>query len=110
MSAKKRKEWGGNVYSEDEFHNEEMETLLPEEQDLIVQLDKKSRAGKVVTLIHGFVGKHEDLKELCRLLKNKCGVGGSAKDGEIIIQGSKIEKICEILESEGYTFKHRRLN
>lgn len=66
---------------------EEQETLAPEKQNLRVTLDSKQRKGKIVTLVQGFVGTEENLKELAKLLKNKCGVGGSVKDGEIIIKG-----------------------
>ena len=86
------------VYSTDpnynyEYNNEtEDETLPPEKQNLRVMLDSKQRKGKTVTLVQGFVGREDDLKELAKLLKNKCGVGGSVKDGEIIIQGEVKEK------------------
>ena len=72
---------------------EEQETLAPEKQNLRVTLDSKQRKGKTVTLVQGFTGTEEDLKELAKLLKNKCGVGGSVKDGEIIIQGEVKEKV-----------------
>ncbi len=81
------------------------ETLLPEKQNLKVLLDKKARAGKKVTLVEGFVGDNEALTGLAKLLKNKCGVGGSAKDGQIIIQGDFREKILEILHKEKYKAK-----
>lgn len=83
----------------------EQETLQPDKQDLRVQLDKKQRNGKKATLITGFVGKEDDLKELAKILKTKCGVGGSAKDGEILIQGDFCNKVMEILKSANYKVK-----
>ena len=84
---------------------EEETTLPPSQQQLRVWLDRKQRAGKVVTLVRGFVGSHDDLKELASLLKSRCGVGGSAKDGEIIIQGDFRDRIVDILTREGYKAK-----
>jgi translation initiation factor 1 len=85
--------------------DEEQETLPPARQDLRVWLDRKSRAGKQVTLVKGFVGSDDDIKALASLLKNKCGVGGSAKDGEIIIQGDFRDRITDILTQAGYKAK-----
>ncbi|MCF6366190.1 MAG: translation initiation factor [Bacteroidales bacterium] len=83
--------------------DEEQETLSPEEQKLKVQLDSKKRKGKTVTLITGFIGTEDDLKALAKTLKTKCGVGGSAKEGEIIIQGNFKEKVTKILSSLNYS-------
>ena len=82
---------------------EEGETLNKKQQKLRVSIEKKGRGGKTVTLINGFTGTEDDLKELGKLLKTKCGVGGSVKDGEIIIQGEFKQRIIELLKAEGYT-------
>lgn len=109
--SKKNKNIAGVVYSTDpdfQFQFEEpaeQETLAPSKQDLRVQLDKKQRGGKAVTLITGFVGTAEDLEILGKRLKQKCGTGGSAKNGEIIVQGDFRDKIVETLKSEGYKVK-----
>ncbi|MGL4519124.1 MAG: translation initiation factor [Phocaeicola sp.] len=81
----------------------ESETIDKKQQKLRVSIEKKGRGGKTATLVAGFIGSEEDLKELGKLLKTKCGVGGSAKDGEIIIQGELKQRIIELLKSEGYT-------
>ena len=89
-------------YKYEKEEAEEQETLLKEKQLLRISLDKRNRKGKAVTLITGFIGTIEDLESLGKLLKVKCGVGGSAKDGEIIIQGDFRNKILELLQKEGY--------
>lgn len=83
----------------------EDETLTPEKQKLTVSIDRRCRAGKQVTLVSGFVGSESDLKELGKTLKVKCGVGGTAKDGEITIQGDLRDKVTELLCAMGYRAK-----
>lgn len=100
----------GFVFSTNpDFHidseEETQETLAPGKQDLRVWRDSKSRAGKTVTLVKGFIGTPEDLKDLEKLLKNKCGVGGTSKDGEVVIQGDMRDKIHDILKAAGYGVK-----
>ncbi len=97
----------GVVYSTNpnfEYDNkiEMTETLSPSEQRLKISIDRKQRKGKTVTLIEGFVGSNEDLKQLEKKLKSACGVGGSNKDGIIIIQGNMLQKVKEILQKLGY--------
>ena len=90
-------------YQYENIGEEEAETLPKNQQKLRVIMEKKGRGGKTVTLIRGFVGTEDDLKELSKLLKTKCGVGGSAKDEEIIIQGDFKQRIIDLLKAEGYT-------
>ena len=98
----------GMVYSTnpdfkyDKNDEDEQVTLPKEKQSLRISLDKRNRGGKIVTLITGFVGTDDDLSALGKLLKVKCGVGGSAKDGEIIIQGDVRQKVTDILSRDGF--------
>ena len=84
---------------------EEQATLPPAKQRLIVRIDRRQRAGKQVTLVEGFVGTQEDLSALAKTLKTKCGVGGTAKDGEITIQGDLRDKVTALLQTMGYNAK-----
>ncbi|HEY3404222.1 MAG TPA: translation initiation factor [Ohtaekwangia sp.] len=110
----KKNDWKkreGVVYStESNFNfsyqqNEEATTLPPQQQNVKVLLDKSGRAGKQVTVVTGFIGSTADLESLTKTLKTKCGVGGSAKDGEILIQGDVRDKVVLILQKEGYKAK-----
>ncbi|MBW8685837.1 translation initiation factor [Chitinophaga rhizophila] len=109
--SKKKLNTGGIVYSTnpdfrpENDEPEQVETLAPAQQQLRVKLDTKQRAGKVVTLVNGFVGKDEDLEKLGKELKTKCGTGGSAKDGQILIQGDYKDKVLKWLQDWGYKAK-----
>jgi translation initiation factor 1 len=109
--AKDWKERLGIVYSTnsdfkyDQEDQSEPDTLPANQQKLIVQLDKKNRKGKAVTLVTGFTGSSNDLEMLGKLLKTKCGVGGTTKDGEILIQGDFRDKVMQLLINEGYKVK-----
>ena len=89
------------VYDTDEAVEEE--TLPKNAQKLRVRIERNHRGGKSVTIVAGFTGAETDLKELGKLLKTKCGVGGTVKEGEIIVQGEFPETIVELLKREGYT-------
>jgi len=107
MNKKNKPDTRGFVYSTNpdfkfEEDPENAEKLLPDQQKLKIKLDTKHRAGKAVTLIEGFIGKDEDLQELGKKLKTFCGTGGSAKDGEIIIQGDQRDKVMQWLGKNGY--------
>ena len=101
----------GTVYSTNpdfQYENdgdEEQETIPPQQQNLKVSLDRKKRKGKSVTLVNGFIGESDNLKALGKLLKSKCGVGGTVKGGEIMVQGDFCNKIIEILKKENYKVK-----
>jgi translation initiation factor 1 len=107
MSKKNRKDRSGIVFStnnsfEYEYDGDEaVDSLPPSKQNLKVLLDKKQRRGKAVTLVTGFVGSKEELKELGKELKSSCGVGGTVKDGEILIQGDFRDRVLELLHSKG---------
>ena len=109
---KKKQRFEGIVYSTaDNFdyiaseETVEEDTLPVGQQKLKVLLDRKARKGKVVTIVQGFVGSENDLNDLAKKLKQKCGVGGAAKDGEILIQGDFKQKIFELLKEQGYSTK-----
>lgn len=113
MSKPKKKslsDLGGIMYSTDptfefETEPETTESIANNQQDLRVMLDRKNRGGKAVTLVTGYRGAEDELEKLAKMLKTKCGVGGSAKDGEIIVQGDFRDKIVQILQKEGFKVK-----
>ncbi len=108
MAKNKKKQYTGVVYSTDPSFDYKEETPdvdkthPPRQQNLRVMLDKKQRGGKAVTLVTGFVGESDDLEELGKVLKQKCGVGGTVKDGTILIQGDFRKRVLELLEAQGY--------
>ncbi len=107
--GKNNKNRKGVMYStnpdfEYEYEEDEMETIANNQQNLKVCLDKH-RAGKIAVIIKDFVGTTDDLKSLGKMIKAQCGVGGSAKNREIIIQGNVRDKVMEILQKEGYNYK-----
>ena len=109
--SKKNKKMKDVVYSTNpnfsfEYEDDQEEETLPNnKQHLKVTIDKKQRKGKEVVLVTGFIGSEDDLNTLGKILKQKCGVGGATKDGEIIIQGNQIQKIMDYLNDEGYNVK-----
>jgi translation initiation factor 1 len=111
--SRKDKNKSGVVYSTNpdfEYQNEQdeqQETLPPSKQNLFIYLDTKQRAGKAVTIIENFVGTNDDIQALAKILKTKCGVGGSVKDGVIILQGDFRQKAGQILNSSGYRTRIR---
>lgn len=104
-----RKKRSGVVFSTnpdfkyEDGEEEQPDTLPKNHQRLRLSMERAGRGGKTVTLVRGFVGTDADLQALCKLLKQKCGVGGSAKDGEIIIQGDHRTRLLDLLKKEGYT-------
>jgi len=107
--SKKKSTGGGLVYSTNpDFRIEKEEefssTVSPSQQDLKIWLERKG-GGKVVTCIRGFAGKNEEMEALAKMLKSKCGVGGTAKDKEILIQGDHREKVLAILLEKGFKAK-----
>lgn len=106
--AKKKKKIGVMYSTNSNYEYEyesEQETLAIAEQRLEAWIDKKNRGGKIATIVKGFVGTESDLKDLGKMLKSACGVGGSAKNGEIIIQGNVRDKVMKLLEDKGYFCK-----
>jgi translation initiation factor 1 len=113
MSKNKSNQRAGIVFSTDpdfqyrDDEEEEPALLAPDKQNLRVSIDRKKRGGKEVTLVTGFVGPQAAQEELAKLLKTKCGVGGGAKDGEILVQGDHRDKVLQILLKEGYSRSKR---
>ena len=112
MSKKNKPDTRGFVYSTDpgfkfEEEQDSQETLPAARQKLKIRLDTKHRGGKVVTLIEGFVGQENDLEELGKKLKSFCGTGGSAKDGEIIVQGDQCDKVLQWLLKNDYKLSRK---
>jgi len=110
MGKKSKKNRVGVVYSTNDNYDydynegqDDIEDLDPAQQKLRVLIDRKQRRGKEVTLVTGFIGTEETLKDLGKFLKQKCGVGGSAKDGEIMVQGNHRDKVVELLKGKGYS-------
>ena len=89
------------TYSDEE--KQEVPTLPENQQKLRIAMERSGRGGKTVTIVRGFIGKEDDMEKLAKKLKQKCGVGGSVKDGEIIIQGDHRQRLVEMLKADGYT-------
>lgn len=107
MGKKNKPDAKGFVYSTDpnfrfENESESSDTLPAAQQKLKIQLNTRYRAGKAVTVVVGFIGSENDLEELGKKLKTYCGTGGSAKDGEIIVQGDQRNKVLQYLQQNGY--------
>ena len=107
--GKNKKNRKGVMYStnpdfEYQYEDKDSKVLSPIEQNLRVCIEKH-RAGKIAVIIKDFIGSNDDLKTLARILKMRCGVGGSAKNGKIIIQGDVRDKVMDILQNEGYNYK-----
>ena len=105
----KRKQRTGVVYSTNpqysynDAHDSEPSTLPPQQQKLRISMERAGRGGKTVTIVRGFVGNEADMLALCKLLKQQCGIGGSAKQGDIILQGDHRTQVCEKMKSLGYS-------
>jgi translation initiation factor 1 len=113
MGKKNKPDSRGYVYSTDSSFKfdeveEQLETPSPGEQQLLVRIETKHRAGKAVTLVEGYKGKEEDAEQLSKKLKNICGTGGSYKDGEILIQGDQRDKVVQFLLKNGYNKTRKR--
>jgi translation initiation factor 1 len=96
---------GGLVYSTDKEKMKRIKNAAPQEQTVEAHFSKKGRGGKVVTVLKGFRMENDELKALAKRIKSKLGVGGNAKNGEIIIQGNNRDKVIEILKDEGFKVK-----